>query len=145
MNNHINTTIDYILLAEAIISPEHMKLTNEYLQQLLIDGFSLLRFNTSNDCLLYESNKFKIAKFINQRNVSLIGAKRIHDRFNKSGEPFDEEAFIEKYNIDNKLESLSSYDKGEEVTINMLRQNKNTRQRQTRKKRKRSKSKSKSK
>lgn len=145
MNNNINTTIDYILLAEAIISPEHMKLTNEYLQQLLIDGFSLLRFNSSNDCLIYQSNKFKIAKFINQRNVSLIGAKRIHDRFNKSGEPFDEEAFIEKYNIDNKLENLTSYDKGEEVTINMLRQNKNTRQRQTRKKRKRSKSKSKSK
>ena len=128
MNNHINTNIDYILLAETIISPEHMRLTNEYLQQLLIDGFSLLRFNSSNDCLLYQSNQFKIAKIINQRNVSLIGAKRIHDRFNKSGEPFDEEAFIEKYNIDKKLDSLTSYDKGEEVTINMLRQNTNTRQ-----------------
>lgn len=138
MNNHINSTINYILLAETIISPEHMRLTNEYLQQLLIDGFSLLRFNSSNDCLLYESNKFKIAKFISQRNISLIGAKRIHDRFNKSGEPFDEEAFIEKYNADKKLDSLTSYDKGEEVTINMLRQNTHTRQRQrqTRNKRK---------
>ena len=119
MINHINTTIDYILLAETIISPGHMRLTNEYLQQLLIDGFSLLRFNSSNDCLLYESNKIKIAKFEHQRNVNLIGAKRIHDRFNKSGEPFDEEAFIEKNNFDKKLDSLTSYDKGEDRLHNM--------------------------
>lgn len=135
MERKINRNIEYVLLADTIITPQYMALTNEYLQQLLNDGFTLLRFNNYENCKLYKTNKVELDLFEARRKMRLDMAQRTHERFG-NGTPFNKNSFIRDYNIQYGLDKLNIGDPGEIVTMNMLRLNTNTRRRQQTRKRK---------